>query len=224
MRLLILWLCLALAIIPSARVIPVAAAPEVAAPLPFPITHEGHFGGHVRIVKVEGQTGYLAEGNYFTILDLRALPQIAPLASLPLTGPVYDIAIAGSRAYLAVANVGLVVVNMANLQQPSVIATVPLSGASTPDDVEVAGTVVYLRTRGDGLRIYDLQTPGAPEQLGHYAAQFDQLSPGTTLARHGTTLYAVTNTLSIRGVHVIDASNPHAPSLARIIPSSNDGV
>ncbi|HEY0733916.1 MAG TPA: hypothetical protein VGD69_03340 [Herpetosiphonaceae bacterium] len=218
MRLLVLWLCLVATIAPFAWLSPAAAAPHVAAPAPFPLTTEGHIGGTARVIKVVGQTGYLGEGNYLTILDLRTFPQIVVQSSLALDSRVEDIAIAGTMAYVALANTKIVIAAIGDPQHPVVLNSFAIGASGVVDDVEVVGSLLYVGSVQQGLQIFDVSNPHAPLLKGTYTASIGGPAVGRDLGLVGSVAYAISNSGGTTGVHVVDVSNPAAPSAIRVIP------
>lgn len=221
MRLLVLWLYLVLVIIPSIKIAPVVGAPQVAAPEPFPLTAEGHVGGDARIIKVVGQTGYLGEGNYFTILDLRTFPHIVAQSSLALESGVADIAVTGGMAYIALDNTKIVIAAIGNPQHPVLLGTFSIGSSGVIDDVEVVGTLLYVGSVQHGLQIFDVGNPAVPLFKGRYAVPIGGPAAGRDLVLLGSVAYAVSKSGGAPGVHVIDVSNPAAPSAIRVIPRSH---
>ncbi|HEY0733915.1 MAG TPA: hypothetical protein VGD69_03335 [Herpetosiphonaceae bacterium] len=222
MRLLGFWLCLILAAALSTPLASATTQPRSSAPASF--ASQSHLGGSANVVKIDSHTAYLAEGNYLTILDVSDLPRIVPLASLSVGGHIQDIAIAGATAYVGIYDVGVAIYDVSNLQQPLLVATLPLTGYSSPNGLEIAGTRLYVRSQSPGLSIYDLQEPYAPVLLGQYTANLSGWGFSQNIALSGSTVYAISNAPGSEGVHVIDVSDPRAPTLLRIIPPSPEAI
>ncbi|MBV9791029.1 MAG: hypothetical protein JOZ51_22735 [Chloroflexi bacterium] len=219
MRLLVLSLCLILGIIPAIKIAPAAAQPQVAAPVPFPLTPEGFVGGPTHIIKIVGQTAYLGQENSFTIQDLRTFPRVVLQSSLRMEGRVEDIAVANGIAYLALNSGKIALVAVSDPQRPVLLHAFSIA-FGLGFDLEAAGTMLYVNAMQHGLQIYDVGNPQAPLLKSTYPVWITDTTVGRDLLVIGNIVYAISSSGAAPGVHVIDVSNPAAPSLVRIIPKS----
>ena len=110
-------------------------------------------------------------------------------------------AVSGRYAYIADANDGLRVIDVANPAAP-----VEVGIYDTPEyaeDVAVAGQTAYVADRGSGLRVIDVTNPAAPVEVGFYD------TPGMPGAWPCRALRLRRRSGS--GLRVIDVTNPAAP-------------
>lgn len=130
--------------------------------------------GSVRTVTVAGRRAYLGlsgvssshgleQEHGLLILDLESpsAPRLAGSYRLPHLP--YEIAVDGSRAYVAAGDAGLLVLDVS---RPG--AVVPLAQIDTPaaNGVVVSQGTVYLSDGYLGLRIFDVSDPGHPVIVG----------------------------------------------------------
>jgi hypothetical protein len=162
-----------------------------------------------RHVAVSGTTACLIVDRWneeyvdLTVIDLSnpELPQEAGhLVLFPHTFPssnYYNIAMSGSTAFWAGGNRGLKIVDVSDIQNPLLIATVP----ETTVAVDVAGSMAYVASDQGGLRIFDVSDPTNPINVGNLPIACWNLMVS------GSRAYLAT----LDGVVVVDVSNPTLP-------------
>jgi hypothetical protein len=127
-----------------------------------------------------------------------------------------DIAVAGPRAYLAVLNGGLRIINVTNPASPTLLGSVTgFSGFG----VAASGSVAYVGAFTAGLKIINASNPASPTLAGTY----DTPGEATAVAIVGTVAYVADGS---GGLQIINVSNLSTPTLitAVAMPSSANDV
>lgn len=135
------------------------------------------------------------------------------VGSLNTVGIVWDVAVSGTYAYLAVNGIpGFRVVDVSNPSAPQEVAV--LNGSWNANGVFVKGNVAYVATDFHGLTIVDVSSPAAPSLLG-------SLDTGTSwdVEVFGNTAYVAGG---FGGLHIIDVASPQNPSLLATYDPSGD--
>jgi len=168
-------------------------------------------------VAVSGATAclpmYRADQGYtdLTVMDLSdpMTPQEAGhLVLFPNTFPshwVSDIAMSGSTAFLGQGVEGLKIIDVSDIQNPSLIATIP----ETTDALDVAGSMAYLATDYGGLQIFDVSDPAIPIKLGTFPIFCWNLKVSGSLVYLAG--YVSGDPDGYNRVVVVDVSNPTLP-------------
>ncbi|HOX55693.1 MAG TPA: hypothetical protein P5205_05160 [Candidatus Paceibacterota bacterium] len=129
------------------------------------------------------------------------LEPVATLAAPPYS--VHDLAVVNDRAYMAVKNAGVVIMDVSNPQSPRLL-TVANPGDSVVSYVTAVGSVVYAGGGGFGLDVYD-------------AANAPSTTWITNIAHGANSLFAANGYLYVSGASsalmILDVSNPAAPNL-----------
>lgn len=135
------------------------------------------------------------------------------VAQLDLNGNNLDIALMGTRLYLANEELGLAVVDVSNPYSPSLLSTLDTGTPIT--QVEAVDGLVYL-TDGVGLRIVKVNAAGTASILGTFGASGTRrdLTVASGLAYLATAEF---------GVRVIDVSFPALPVERANIPLVSPG-
>jgi hypothetical protein len=113
----------------------------------------------------------------------------------------WDVAIAGSYAYMADGTAGLTIVNIADPAHPFVVATIATGDHTS--SVAVAGSYAYVAVRSN-LKIIDVSNPAAPSIEGTYPAGADVMDVTVV----GPYAYLAAGGL----LQVVDVSVPGSPS------------
>ncbi len=152
----------------------------------------------------------LCLGGYFglDIFDV-SNPHNPPMAGVEEAGwgggpppDVKSICLQGNFAYTACGGSGLQVIDLTDVQHPTVVGTLPTNGWSR--SVQVVGQYAYFCDGGGGLRIIDVSNPAAPTQVGWLSASYD----AREVVIEGTYAYLAD---ANGGFKVVDISNPTAP-------------
>jgi hypothetical protein len=172
----------------------------------------------VQCVRVRGGIAYCASGTGgIRIYDVADPSDPTLLGHLP-TNPACAswILIEGDLAYLYGKDMGLWVVNIANPSAPVLVGSYPSPSGMYDFLFAKNGNYIYVPLEGDGLRIFDVSNPQAPEVEG-----FILLEPEVkSVAVAGNILYAACGE---GGLKVLDISDPVLPSVVTTIiphPSS----
>lgn len=131
-----------------------------------------------------------------------------PIATLPMLG-VLDVALEteplqgfSNRAYLAVANRGVAVVD---LKSPAFPRLVTLVESTDPRALVVAANRLYLADGSGGVRLFDISEGGEPRELARVAS-----ADARDLKLNWPHLYVADRVLGLR---VIDVSRPRNPEV-----------
>ncbi len=160
--------------------------------------------------------GLLAAGGIPTAADAvcaSASEYLHVVASLDLDQNNRDIALMGSRLYLANEALGVAVVDVADPEHPSLISHLDLG--STVTQVETGNNHVYV-TDAVGLRVLDVSPSGDLSLHGTFGASGTLVD----LELDGTLALLVTREFGLR---IIDVSNPGLPVQRSSVGLSNPG-
>ena len=154
----------------------------------------------LRHVAVSGTRGVASDGFTLGLFDLTSLGAPALLATYTAPAFVFDLAVSGSRAYLACGNAGLVSLEIAS---NSLAFAGALDSAGFASGVAISGSTAYLADGSAGWSLLDISSP-TPVLLKTNLAQ----GPITEVAVSGV-LAAVGNGLNL--TTALDVSQPLAP-------------
>ncbi len=174
-------------------------------------------------VAASGKTACVVSGNGgLDVVD--ATNPAAPALKWAYNPPGYseNVAVAGSIAYIADGYKGLRVVDLANVAGPVQIGACDTPGYAR--DVAVSGAVACVADKSGGLRMIDVSDPAAPVASGVYS-----LTTGTAMGvafappgghvsgvggskSDGSGAALVYLAAEQGGLHVVDVSDPAAPS------------
>ncbi len=122
-------------------------------------------------IYVNGNYAYMvtennSSGSEFYILNIADPKNPSQISSLNISSAVTAVAVQGNYAYLATRGDSseLRVINISNINNPSIATTVNLSGNSDALDVGVNDTKLYA-VQGNILYAYDISTPTNPQAL-----------------------------------------------------------
>ncbi len=180
-----------------------APAPPVPAAAPDPAAGwriVGQIGGPTQAVAVQGQYAYVGVGLRLVVLDVST--SITP-TEVGVTAPfpyfVEDIAISGTRAYVAAGGAGLRVVDISDPAHPAEIGAWDSPGYA--EGAAVDGATVYLADGPYGLRAVDVSNPAHPIPVG---AAYD-MNYAFEVAVSGNHAYIAA---AGAGLLIADVSNP----------------
>ena len=91
-------------------------------------------------------------------------PQLA--VSLAMPDDPFDLKLLGNRAYIAADQAGVIIMDLTNPEQPTMLSQFNLGGRSLK--LAIVGTYLYVADQERGLRIFTLQDPDHPIEIGHY--------------------------------------------------------
>ncbi|MBN1888095.1 MAG: carboxypeptidase regulatory-like domain-containing protein [Thermoflexales bacterium] len=158
--------------------------------------------GYACDVAVSGRYVYVANGRELFIVDL-----LDPNASSvwPFdTQDAADVAVSGSRAYVAAEGDGLHVVDLSDPTRPRQMGFYSLPGHEARA-VVVSDTVAYVAGGQSGLRLIDVTDAYDPAELGFY----DTPGYAQGVAVSGTHAYVADGDAGLR---VLDVSDPASPT------------
>ncbi|MHB1035149.1 MAG: Ig-like domain-containing protein [Pirellulales bacterium] len=131
------------------------------------------------------------------------------------TGGAEDMAVSGTRAYVADGRAGLVIIDVTNPAAPVRLGEYDILGHA--EGIAVSGTLAYVANTFlagpnhpnniAGLDIFDVSNPATPVRLGRY----ETIGQGHGVAVSGTLAYLAG---AEAGLVIIDVSNPAAPRRA----------
>jgi hypothetical protein len=152
---------------------------------------------------VAGSYAYVVDGNSLRIIDVSDPTAPIETGVLEPSGSLYDVAVAGSYAYLANSTRGLRIIDVSDPADPAEVGLCDTPGNSV--GVAVAGNYAYVADgSGGGLRIIDISDPAVPTEVGFYI---------TYNARDVAVVanYAYVADGSGGGLRIIDVSDPANP-------------
>ncbi len=145
-----------------------------------------------------------------TATGLNMAPTELSSIQIPYPGNANSVDVKGNYAYVAAGSTGLVIVNVANPNSPSIAATFDTPGNA--NDVRVVGNYAYVADGASGLRIVNVTNPLAPVTT----ATVDTPGAALNLVIYGTRAYIADGA---SGIAVIDIANPASPVLLAQIPT-----
>ena len=130
---------------------------------------EGKIPAAAGAAALGGDYAYLGAGPTLRIYDIS--DPAAPVAggSVTLPANIYDIAVAGTTAYVAMDFDGLATLDVADPAAPRLLGTFRTPGQAL--SVAVAGTTAAVTNRLSGLELVDVSDPAAPTPRGSYFAE-----------------------------------------------------
>jgi hypothetical protein len=164
----------------------------------------GQIGGPTQAVAVQGNYAYVGVGLRLVVLNVTdpvTLTEVGTTAPFPYF--VEDIAISGTRAYVAAGGAGLRVVDVSDPANPTEIGAWDSPGYA--EGVAVSGKTVYLADGPYGLRAVDVSEPTNPIPLG---AAFD-MNYAFEVAVSGDYAYVAA---AGAGLLIADVSDPAHPA------------
>jgi hypothetical protein len=114
------------------------------------------------------------------------------------------VAVSGTYAYVADANSGLLVIDIANPASPQIVGSVDTPGHA--NGVAVSGTYAYIADYDRGLQVIDIANPQNPQIVG--SVDTPDLARGVAVS--GSYVYVAD---AYSGLVVIDVTNPQSPQI-----------
>jgi hypothetical protein len=160
--------------------------------------------GNVAAVAAGSTSIKVMSGAVFIDVPVEVTTFTAGTASeLEIPGYANNVDVAGNYAYVAAGSAGLVVVNITDTNNPTIIATLDTPGNA--NDVRIVGTTAYIADGLSGLQIIDVSNPSTPVTLG----SIDTAGSANDVVVRGSLAYVAAG---FSGLRIIDISNPSAPS------------
>ncbi len=151
---------------------------------------------------------FLMSALVFSLLPLWAVYH--KIGDYDTGGYARCVIVEGNIAYVTAGDSGLVIFNISDPQQPTLLSTYDTPGSAY--FVAVSDSLAYVAD-WDGLQIIDVSDPQNPVQIGSYD-QPDQYYVVKFLAVAGNTAYLADY---YHGLQIMDVSNPQNPVLLRLI-------
>lgn len=171
------------------------------------------FVGTAQAVAISGALGYVASrSDGLSIFDLGDPAHPQRLSVLPTTGPLLDVASAGSRV-IAVGPRGLHVVDVSQTSAPVLRGSVALPGSAR--GVAVAGNLAVVTAAWGGVHLVDISNPQAPVRRATYA---HETAEGVAVA--GSLAFVAAG----KTLLILDVANPAAPTLRSTMSLPGWGV
>jgi hypothetical protein len=125
----------------------------------------GQIGGPTQAVAVQGDYAYVGVGLRLIVLDVTNPITPTEVGSTPpFPYFVEDIALSGTRAYVAAGGAGLRIVDISNPGNPTEVGAWDSPGYA--EGVAVEGNIAYLADGPYGLRVVDVTDPAHPTPVG----------------------------------------------------------
>ena len=177
-------------------------------------TRLGHFDHHSTCVQVVGNRAYVAgnrtypNGEHkFRIADVSNPANPVEIGNCNLPGD-YSMAlqVVGSRAYIANNANGLMIIDISDPVNPSIIGNYSAGPGKYIKGLHISGTTAYLCCHSAGLYIVNISNPQAPTLIGFCDTPFYALDVDIS----GTRAYVADDW---GGVQIIDITDPENPSI-----------
>lgn len=172
-------------------------------------------GGRAWAVDVVGDYAYIADGTgngdgAFRVIDLNTRAVVGNFTSFNLasttgTHNAWDVKVVGTRAFVAVQQKGVWILNVANPTSPQYLDYIPLAGEVYRLDVDVMGEYAFVADALDGLRIVDVLTTSA-----NYKTVYDYTRAGASardVQVSGIYAYVAFGTAGLRVYNITDPTN-----------------
>ncbi|TAM50692.1 MAG: hypothetical protein EPN53_07620 [Acidobacteria bacterium] len=163
----------------------------------------GQVGGPTTAVAVRGTVAFVGVGFRLVAYDVsqpNAPREVG--ATVPFSDRVLNLAVAGTRAYLAVGTAGLVIIDITDPSNLTVLGRWDSPGSA--EGVAVAGARAYLADGPFGLRIVEVSDPASPVPEG---SAFDMSFAFDVAVQNGFAFIAGAGS----GLLVADVSDPLHP-------------
>jgi hypothetical protein len=161
-----------------------------------------------RAVATEGDVAYLLLTNSLQILDLTVHATPPLLGQMPLPGVPSDIAARQGVVFIACQGVGLLIVDVADPGNPTLLMQVPLPEQAV--QVVLDGSRAYVREFSpfvvNRMDVYDISDPASPALLGTFEPGWRMVSVSVRSDR----VYATADDGSMR---ILDFTDPESPQL-----------
>jgi hypothetical protein len=154
-------------------------------------------GGEIRFV---GDFAFIVDKPNLAIKDFSDVMNPIDLGSVNVANNIYNFEIDGNYVYLASGADGFKVVDVSNLSNPQVVATITASDAR---DVCVRDDYLYAADSPFGLRIYDISDPVNPQPVGEIS-----IMGADDLDLIGNYAYVLEMWDAIKIVDISDPENP----------------
>lgn len=180
-----------------------------------PLAEVGHYGENIGTVAVDGTKGAINEGTSLRVVDLSNPTSPAFRGSLALGTVPTGLFVAGNYAYVAGYTGPFSVVNIANMDAPSISGSI---------DWEAWKNAVWARRGGDyaylgvcsTVEVIDVRSKNAPTRVGSLGQMESCVE---SITGDGGYLYVVTDGPTTR-VRIYSLVNPANPVLLSSIPGN----
>jgi hypothetical protein len=133
----------------------------------------------------------------------------APIGQLTADSFLYDLALDGTIAYLAMEQ-GLVIMDTTNPAAPVVLSSLPPQGPEPFTSVTVDKQIAYLIS-GWGMTFVDVRTPSHPVVLGNYSPDEANVRPQGVAVYHGMLNISMSAWKGESYVQVVQITDPAHP-------------
>jgi len=185
----------------------------------------GHTGRVDYAVAVDGSTMCEATSEGLAIWNVSSPANPVLLGQWANPNPAVEfkeVAVSGSKAFIAAGTAGLYIVDISNPAAPALLGTYDADGSAY--EVEVSGTLAYVADADKGLKIIDFTDPLNPTLKGALDTTGTAYEVSLTQWTSGPTTWKVACVADgTKGLKIIDVSNPISPALlGTYIGSLND--
>lgn len=181
-------------------------------------TRLGHFDHHSTCVQVVGNRAYVAgnrtypDGEHkFRIVDISNPANPLESGSCSLPGDYsYALQVVGNRAYIANNSNGLMIIDIADPVNPSIIGNYGAGPGNPIKGLHISGTTAYLCCYSAGLHVVNVSNPQEPTLIG----SCDTPAYAKDVDISGTRAYVADEW---GGIHIVDISDPEHPAITDTI-------
>jgi hypothetical protein len=161
-----------------------------------------------KFIEARGEVGFITYGGLVVVdlddVDLRSPGTPGVVSRVAVPGIASSVTVRGDFAYLTSDHAGFFVIDLTDLESPTVAGSVELTGFSY--DLALEADHVFLGNR-NVLQVVDVSEPTDPVLL----ASLDTPDEVYDVNVHGAYAYLAEGT---SGLLVVDIGNPEAPSIA----------
>ncbi len=179
----------------------------------------GQFTGvKSRLLAPSGNLLYSVDGGTLNILDTSNPSSPLVLGTLGFNGPgtAATVAARGTLAFVTGAGgffgsgpAALFAVDASDPAHPHLVGSAGPGGL----DLALSGTIAYVASLGDGLRLYDISNPMAMRFLGSIGTLGDAVKVRVV----GTTAYVYNTGPSIASLTIVNVADPAHPSVTGVV-------
>lgn len=167
----------------------------------FEINYEGHLGGSIGNILVQGNCAYISQGQDFVLLDISNADEVLELGRLHTTGYINEICILENLAYL-ITDCQFLILDISNVSAPTVVGQYESYDLLSFQILEKQAYI--LSHMGGCIEIINISDSANPTLIGTYQIMMDI---ATNVYISGNQLYLST----WGGIEIIDVSNPSLP-------------
>jgi len=190
----------------------------------LPQTTVGSADGNAEQMVVDGDFGYVADGNGgLQILDVSNPILPVPISRLSLPGYAEDLVVTDSLAYIAADEAGLVIVNVQDPEEPVILSSTAFQDYAY--DLDVSGSTAVVTTRGTMNATYLIEIVGVTDPMNPVHLATVQIERDLTVSS-GSNGIAIDGDVAwvaaagkLSGIDIAEPSEPQILGDLEILPN-----